>query len=43
MWFTQRDVRRQLAAMGYVDVPQDVLAAFTEGTEDGAKVRIHRK
>eukprot|EP00043_Microstomoeca_roanoka_P008649 m.83140 g.83140 ORF g.83140 m.83140 type:complete len:333 (-) comp14334_c0_seq2:128-1126(-) len=30
VWFTTRDVRRQLAQLGYVDVPDDVLAEFTE-------------
>jgi hypothetical protein len=31
MWFTKRDVRRQLAALGYFDVPEAVLEEFTEG------------
>ena len=39
MWFTQRDVRRQLAAMGYLDVPDDILAAFTQGSKERQGVR----
>eukprot|EP00730_Choanoeca_flexa_P015483 TRINITY_DN7117_c0_g1_i2.p1 TRINITY_DN7117_c0_g1~~TRINITY_DN7117_c0_g1_i2.p1 ORF type:complete len:333 (+),score=62.81 TRINITY_DN7117_c0_g1_i2:62-1060(+) len=34
MWFTKRDVRRQLAALGYFDIPDDVLEQFTEDLVD---------
>ncbi len=30
-WFSPEDVRRQLAALGYTDVPQDVFNDFVEG------------
>ncbi len=31
-WFSPADVRRQLEALGYTNVPEDVLADFVEGT-----------
>ncbi|EDQ89544.1 uncharacterized protein MONBRDRAFT_25294 [Monosiga brevicollis MX1] len=33
-WFTKRDVRRQLAYLGYYDVPDEVLAQFTQDLID---------
>lgn len=36
VWFSEADVRRQLQALGYADVPDDILADFMRGTARSA-------
>lgn len=35
VWFSEEDVRRQLQALGYADVPRDVFEDFFKGAVPG--------